>query len=127
MTARPTGRRTEPPGARLTAPGLQAEGERPRVGGRPGGGESGALELQGTLGNRVGRRGPRLGEAVLAGADTAVVAAQVLPAGAAEQAARVLGAAREAYTKGLNAVGAVCAVIALGCAALAVTTLRKAS
>ncbi|MFE5793398.1 hypothetical protein ACFQ8C_12620 [Streptomyces sp. NPDC056503] len=70
---------------------------------------------------------PRPSEAVLSGADTAVVAARALPEGAAEQGARVPGAARAAYTNGLHTVGAGCAVIAVACAALAVTTLRKAS
>ncbi|MFI8321762.1 MFS transporter [Streptomyces sp. NPDC085529] len=70
---------------------------------------------------------PQLAEAVRNGADTALVAAQALPAGAAETAGRVLDAAREAYTNGLNAAGAVCAVIAVASAAIAATTLRKAS
>lgn len=89
-------------------------------------GSLGTAVYQGTVTTPEGLS-PRLGEAVLNGADTAVVAAQALPAGAAEQAARVLDAAREAYTNGVNTVGAVCAVIALGCAALAVTALREAS
>ncbi|WP_051717635.1 MFS transporter [Streptomyces sp. NRRL F-5727] len=70
---------------------------------------------------------PQLAEAVRSGADAALVAAQALPAGAAETAGRVLDAAREAYTNGLNAAGAVCAVIAVASAAIAATTLRKAS
>ncbi|MFE6222917.1 MFS transporter [Streptomyces sp. NPDC057854] len=70
---------------------------------------------------------PGLAEAVGNGADAALVAAEALPAGAAETAARVLDAAREAYTNGLNAAGAVCAVIALASAAVAATALRKAS
>ncbi len=70
---------------------------------------------------------PGLAEAVGNGADAALVAAGALPAGAAETAARVLDAAREAYTNGLNAAGAVCAVIALASAAVAATALRRAS
>ncbi|MFD8014043.1 MFS transporter [Streptomyces sp. NPDC058955] len=70
---------------------------------------------------------PQLAEAVRNGADSALVAAQSLPAGTAETAGRVLDAAREAYTNGLNAAGAVCAVIAVASAAIALTTLRKAS
>ncbi|WP_043231464.1 MFS transporter [Streptomyces sp. NRRL F-5193] len=89
-------------------------------------GSLGTAVYQGTV-SVPGDLSPRLADAVRSGADTAVVAARDLPAGAAETAGRVLGAAREAYTNGLNTVGAVCAAIAVVCAALAVTILRKAS
>ena len=89
-------------------------------------GSLGTAVYQGTV-SVPGGLSPRLADAVRSGADTAVVAARDLPAGAAETAGRVLGAAREAYTNGLNTVGAVCAAIAVVCAALAVTILRKAS
>ncbi|MEU2656814.1 MFS transporter [Streptomyces sp. NPDC007325] len=89
-------------------------------------GSLGTAVYQGTVAVPAGLS-PELAEAVRNGADTALVAVQALPAGAAEAGGRVLDAAREAYTNGLNTAGAVCAVIALVSAAIAATTLRKAS
>ncbi|MFI8370156.1 hypothetical protein [Streptomyces sp. NPDC085466] len=89
-------------------------------------GSLGTAVYQGTVAVPEGLS-PELAEAVRNGADTALVAVQTLPAGAAEEAGRVLDAARDAYTNGLNTAGAVCAVIALVSAAIAATTLRKAS
>ncbi|MFF6883123.1 MFS transporter [Streptomyces sp. NPDC012421] len=89
-------------------------------------GSLGTAVYQGTVAVPEGLS-PELAEAVRNGADTALVAVQALPAGAAEVGGRVLDAAREAYTNGLNTAGAVCAVIALVSAAIAATTLRKAS
>ncbi|MFI8420090.1 MFS transporter [Streptomyces sp. NPDC085479] len=86
-------------------------------------GSLGTAVYQGTVAVPAGLS-PELAEAVRNGADTALVAVQALPA---EEVGRVLDAAREAYTNGLNTAGAVCAVIALVSAAIAATTLRKAS
>ncbi|MFF2774154.1 MFS transporter [Streptomyces sp. NPDC058052] len=89
-------------------------------------GSLGTAVYQGTVAVPAGLP-PRLAEAVRSGADSALVAAQALPAGAAETAGRMLDAAREAYTNGLNTAGAVCAAIAVASAAVAATTLRRAS
>ncbi|MGV9310474.1 MFS transporter [Nonomuraea sp. NPDC003727] len=61
-------------------------------------------------------------QAVGGGLENAIVAAQHLPV---EAAAKVLAAARDAYTSGLNAIGVVCAVIAAVTAAIALAALRR--
>ncbi|QDY76449.1 MFS transporter [Streptomyces qinzhouensis] len=61
-------------------------------------------------------------ETVRGSIEGALAVAAELPGG---PAAEVLAAAREAYVGGLNTVGVVCAVLAVGTAVIAVTALRR--